>query len=130
MEDPSINPGNFRVLVKVLSRHDEVVRQRLEEGPQNATFLGHNIQNETLAVMAGMVMEKIQVKVSEAQYYTITADETKTVSNKEQLSIVLHYVCHGYINEHFIGYIHAMPHTFPSIFSKQFQKCSLIQRTV
>ena len=52
-------------------------------------------------------MEKIQAEVSEAQYYIITADESKDISKKEQLSIILQYVHHGIIHERFVGYTHA-----------------------
>ena len=52
-------------------------------------------------------MEKIQAEVSEAQYYTIIADESKDISKKEQLSIILQYVHHGIIHERFVGYTHA-----------------------
>lgn len=107
MDDSSKNAGNFKAIVKLLSKHDETVRKRLEEGPRNATFLGHAIQNELLAVMARMVMEKIQAEIHEAKYYTIIADETKDISKKEQLSIVLRYVHQGRIHERFVGYIHA-----------------------
>ena len=107
MDDPSINPGNFKVLVSLLSKHDDVVRKRLTEGPRNATFLGHALQNELLAVMAGKVMEKIQAEVCEAHYYTIMADETRDISKKEQLSVLVRYVHNGLIHERFIGYIHA-----------------------
>ena len=92
MEDSSKNPGNFRVLVKLLSKHDEIVKKRQEEGPQNATFLGHDIQNELAAVLGRKVIDEIQVEVSEAQYYTIIADESKDISKKEQLSIILWYI--------------------------------------
>ena len=58
MDDPSKNPGNFKVLVN-LSKYDDVVRKQLVDGPRNATFLGHAIQNELIEVMAGKVNEKI-----------------------------------------------------------------------
>jgi len=58
MDDASVNPGNFKVLVSLLSKLDNVVRKRLTEGPWSTTFLGHALQNELLAVMAGNVMEK------------------------------------------------------------------------
>ena len=32
MKDSTKNPGNFRALVRLLSRHDEVVKQCLAEG--------------------------------------------------------------------------------------------------
>ena len=52
MDDSLKKNGNFRVLVKLLSKCGEIVKKRLE-GPQNATFLGHDIQNELVAVVKG-----------------------------------------------------------------------------
>ena len=60
MDDPNKNPGNFRVLVNLVSKHDDVVRKRLVDGPRNATFLGHAIQNELIDVMAGKVIERFK----------------------------------------------------------------------
>ena len=107
MDDPNKNPGNFRVLVNLVSKHDDVVRKRLVDGPRNATFLGHAIQNELIDVMAGKVIEKIQEELSQAVYYTLIADETKDISKKEQLSIVLRYVHCGIVHERFVEYVHA-----------------------
>ena len=39
--------------------------------------------------MAGKVIKKIEEELSQAVYYTLIADETKDISKKEQLSIVL-----------------------------------------
>lgn len=67
MDDPSKNPGNFfKVLVKLVSRHDEIVQKRLTDGPRNATFLGYAIQNELIEVMSVKVMEKIQDELNQA----------------------------------------------------------------
>lgn len=43
VDDQSKNPGNFRTLVNLVSKHDDVVKKRLVDGPRNATFLGHAI---------------------------------------------------------------------------------------
>ena len=51
MDDSSKSPGNFRVLVKLLSKHDEIVKKNQEEGRQNDTFLGHDFQNELMKAM-------------------------------------------------------------------------------
>ena len=107
MDDASKNPGNFKVLVNLLSKHDDVVRKRLVDGPRNATFLGHAIQNELIEVMAGKVIKKIQNELNQASYYTIIADETKDISKKEQLSIIVRYVYSGLVHERFIKYVHA-----------------------
>ena len=52
LEDLSINVGNFRSLMVLQSRHDDVMKQRLKEGPRNASWLSHEIQNELLSSMA------------------------------------------------------------------------------
>ena len=55
LEDGSVNIGNFRSLIVLQSRHDEAVRKRLREGPRNASWLGHDMQNELLSAMAQWV---------------------------------------------------------------------------
>ena len=105
--DLSVNVGNFRSLVRLLSRHIAVVRDRLESGPKNASWLGHDIQNELVSVMAKWVLSKIIAEVKNARYYTIIADETKDVSKSEQLTIVLRYVYGGSVYEHFLGFVEA-----------------------
>ena len=76
LEDLSVNVGNFRSLMILQSRHDNVVKQRLSEGPRNASWLSHEIQNELLSTMAQWVSSKISAEVKEADYFTIIADET------------------------------------------------------
>ena len=106
-QDPSTNPGNFRSLVTLLSRHSDVVRKQLHERPRNASWLGNHIQNELVQIMAEMVLSNITAEVKEACYFTIIADETKDISKREQLSIVLRYVYKGIVHERFVGYVHA-----------------------
>ena len=107
LEDLCINVGNFRSLIVLQSRHDDVVKQRLKEGPRNASWLSHEIQNELLSTMAEWVLLKITAEVKEAGYFTIITDETKDISKCEQLSICLRYVYEGIIHECFFGFVHA-----------------------
>ena len=85
LEDGSVNVGNFRSLMVLQSRHDDAVRKRLREGPRNASWLGHDMQNELISAMAQWVLCKIIAEVKSARYFTIIADETKDVSKSEQL---------------------------------------------
>ena len=103
----SVNPGNFRSLVSLMSRHNDVVRKRLDEGPHNASWLGHHIQDELIQIMADTVLSSITAELHEASFYTIIADETKDISKHEQLSIVLRYVYDGIVRERFLGFVHA-----------------------
>lgn len=107
LNDPSTNIGNFRSLVVLQSRHNAVVKQRLEESPQNATWIGHNMQNLMISLLSDCVLAKIKAEVKEACYFTIIADEAKDCSKLEQMSIVLQYVSAGVIHERFVGYIPA-----------------------
>lgn len=77
------------------------------EGPRNASYLGHVIQNELLEVMAGEVKKTIENELHEATYYTLIVDELKDISKKEQLAVILRYVYQGVIRERFIAYVHA-----------------------
>lgn len=107
LQKPSMNPGNFRSLVKFLSKHNDVVSKCLEEGPHNVTWSGDHIQNELVQVMAEAVLSNITAEVKEAGYFTIIADETKDISKSEQLSIVLRYVYSGIVHKRFVGNVHA-----------------------
>ena len=90
-----------------MSRHNDVVRKRLDEGPRNASWLGHHIQDELIQIMADTVLSSITAELQEASFYTIIADETKDISKREQLSIVLKYVYDGIVHERFLGFVHA-----------------------
>ena len=103
-DDTSTNVGNFRSLVVLLSRSNEVVKNRLTSGPRNATWLGHHIQNSLISLLASSVQEMIKSELRSAQYFTLIADETKDVSKTEQLSVVLRYVYQCKTYERFISY--------------------------
>ena len=89
--EESLNPGNFRSLLTFISNHDQIVRKRIKEGPQNSKYTSPEIQNELLGVMGDMVLQTISNEVQKAGIYSLLADETKDISQKEQLSIVLRY---------------------------------------
>ena len=71
LDDMSINVGNFRSLVILRSRHDELFKKKLATGPRNASWLGHDMQNELLSTMAQFVSAKITAEVKESKYYTL-----------------------------------------------------------
>ena len=104
MEDMSVNVGNFRALMILMSRSIDIVRQRMTSGPKNATWLGHDIQNAVISLMAETLRERIKEEVRTARYFTIIADETRDVSKTEQLSFVLRYILHGNTYERFISF--------------------------
>ena len=103
-ENDTVNIGNFRALMVLLSRNNETVKNRLTSGPKNASWLGHDIQNSIISLLADSVKAMIMNEVHSAQYYTLIADETKDVSKTEQLSLVLRYVYNCKTCERFVTY--------------------------
>ena len=91
-EEPShVNKGNFLVILDLLARHDPIVARRLHEGPQNAKYTHHSIQDNIIRVAALLIREQIAVETS-GNYYAIIADESRDTGHKEQMSLVLRYV--------------------------------------
>lgn len=103
--EESLNRGNFIELINLLAKNDPIVKNRIESGPRNSKYLHSSIQNELIFLMAKMVLRKITQEVNEAQVYALLADETKDITKKEQLSIVIRYVLKGEVKERFLGFI-------------------------
>ena len=94
----------FRALLTFIGNHDQIVGKGIKEGPQNSKYTSPGIQNELLGVKGNMVLHTISNEVQKAGIYSLLADDTKDISRKEQLSIVLRYVYNGSIYELFFGY--------------------------
>lgn len=102
--DESVNPGNLKATMFLLSRHVPVVAQRLSEFKSSATWLCAAFQNEIIHFLASEVRSMIEKELHEAKYFTVLVDETKDISKREQLSIAFRYVCNGKTIERFSGY--------------------------
>ena len=102
-EQESVNKGNILELLQVVARHDHVVKARLTEGPKNAVYTSHNIQNELLHMAANAVRKIICQGVIHAGFFSILADETRDLGKDEQMSFVVRYVgSDGSVHEHFL----------------------------
>lgn len=100
----SLNPGNFRSLMTLLSLHSPEVSRRLQECRSSATWLAPSFQNEIIQFLASKVLSLIKQELHEAKYFTLLADECKDVSKREQLSIAFRYVYKSKTFERFAGY--------------------------
>lgn len=101
----SSNRGNFLELMTFASKHDSVVRDRLFDGPRNAMYTSHSIQNELIHIVAEKTRGIICDGVKNAGPFSIMADETKDYSKQEQLCLVVRYV--GNVKQHFLSYVQA-----------------------
>lgn len=103
----SENRGNFLTVLELISTHDEIVRARMQQGPNNAKYTHHSVQNALLKIMSDMILDEIKKEIQEANFFGLICDETKDLSKKEQISVVLRYFFDGAIHEEFIGFTYA-----------------------
>ncbi|KAK4586177.1 hypothetical protein RGQ29_023396 [Quercus rubra] len=96
------NNGNFLSLI------EEHV-QRIQHGAIHNHYLGHNIQNELIQLLANEIKGKIIKKIKEAKYFSIILDCTPNVSHQEQMTLVLRCVNISTspikIDEHFVEFL-------------------------
>lgn len=73
-------------------------------GQRNATYLGHETQNEILDCLAEMVRTSITTEVAQSEAFSILVDETKDMSKKEEMSFVIRYYYNGSVRESFLAF--------------------------
>ncbi|XP_076315924.1 52 kDa repressor of the inhibitor of the protein kinase-like [Tachypleus tridentatus] len=92
-----------KYLLDMISRYDEIVKKKLS-GPGNAKYTHHDIQNELLDIITGMIRKDTSKEVMETEHFALMVDETKDVSKQEQLSIVVRYLHQQSLHEKFLGF--------------------------
>ena len=112
----SSNRGNFLEILQVVAKHDKIVEDRIMCGPRNATYTSAGIQNSILKILGDIVRNVVCNGVKEAEMFSLLVDETKDLSKKEQMAIVLRYVdSKGMLHEHFLTYVEAASVTAKSL---------------
>jgi hypothetical protein len=96
--------GNFLQILNLLAKHDAIIAKKMLHGPQNARYTSKDIQNELIAVMADLVRDQIVDEVKESGYFSICVDESKDISKKEQIALVLRYYFDCSIKESFLEF--------------------------
>ena len=51
------------------------MRDHLASAPRNATYTSPDVQNQVINILGAHVREKILLRVKQAQFYTVIADE-------------------------------------------------------
>lgn len=86
------NNGNFLKILEFLSEFDNIIKEHLEMHSINkgkVNYLGKNIQNEIIFLLAQKVRSYIVSKIKESKYYSIILDCTPDTSRIEQMSLVI-----------------------------------------
>ena len=92
IEEPTTNEGNFRALVRFRIKDNKELQELFVNAPKHAQYLSHQIQNEIISICNDLILSNLVKKFTQAEYFSVLADETTDISCKEQLSICIRYV--------------------------------------
>lgn len=93
INEPECNDGNFRQLLRFrIDAGDEFLKSHLTSCAKNATYLSWKIQNEILSACNNLILQNLVCAVNKAKGFSVLADETSDIFNKEQLTICVRYV--------------------------------------
>ncbi|CAB3987849.1 zinc finger MYM-type 1-like [Paramuricea clavata] len=87
--------SNFYQVVQLVSRHCSLLKYWLNEKrmhPYHVTYMSRCSQNEFIKLIGDAVRDRVVKKLEEAPAFSVMADTTPDVSNKDQMSIVVRYV--------------------------------------
>ncbi|CAH9140347.1 unnamed protein product [Cuscuta epithymum] len=105
--EDSLNPGNFLVTMEFLRDHNlEIASVVMDNAPGNCKLLAPSIQKDLTHACAIETLNVIIQDVGDS-LYSVLVDESRDVSTKEQMSVVIRYVDDtGHVKERFIGVEH------------------------
>ncbi|XP_035840160.1 zinc finger MYM-type protein 1-like [Helianthus annuus] len=107
--ESSIYKGHFLEFLKLLGELNESIgKVILGNAPGNNQMTSPKIQKDICNCFAQEVLKQIFEELAD-DVFSILVDESRDISKKEQMAVVLRYVDkHGVIKERFIGLVHVM----------------------
>lgn len=99
----SMNRGNFLEIMELISEKDPITNVRLSS--KSAKYTSPTIQNEIIGIMAETVLSEITDELYQSTWFSIMVDESKDISGKEQLSVVVRYLFDHNLHEEFLGFV-------------------------
>ncbi|KAM6547091.1 hypothetical protein CsatB_027827 [Cannabis sativa] len=114
--EDSSNQGNFLAILKFLSDHDDDIKANsLSNAPENLKLTSPDIQKDIVRAAAFETLDVIIKGIGDSMF-SILVDESRDVSIKEQMAVVLRYVDKdGHVIERFVGIEHVANTTAVSL---------------
>lgn len=113
--EDSNNHGNFLELLHWLCDHNaEIKVVALTNAPENSKLTSPRVQKDIVSAIAFECLHVI-IKDARDSFLSILVDESRDISMKEQMVVVICYVKNGCVLEHFIGVIHVSSNTAASL---------------
>nr|GEY97443.1 zinc finger MYM-type protein 1-like [Tanacetum cinerariifolium] len=113
----------FWGLIEMLEVFDPFIKEhvrRITSEEIHVHYLGHNIQNELIQLLAGEIRSTIIKRIKQAKYFSLILDCTPDTSHQEQMSLILRYVnisstCVS-VEESFLGFLNVDDTTSQELF--------------
>lgn len=96
------NNGKFLGIIEMFAKFDPVISEhvrRIKDNETHVHYLGHNIQNSLISMMAHEVKIKIIKLITNATYFSVIMDTTPDINHCEQVSIIIRIVQIDFENE-------------------------------
>ncbi|XP_010667184.1 uncharacterized protein LOC104884256 [Beta vulgaris subsp. vulgaris] len=96
----SKNQGNFLEMLKLIASYNKDVQDVvLANAPQNAKYIAPSIQKQILHVFAKKVQNEIRKEIGDSKF-CIIIDESRDVSKREEMAIVIRFVNKYVLSNH------------------------------
>ncbi|XP_050065711.1 zinc finger MYM-type protein 1-like [Aphis gossypii] len=110
------NNGKFLGLIEMSAKFDPVILEhvnRIKNKETHVHYLGYEIQDELIKMMAAEVKQRIIDSIKTAKYFSIIMNTTPDISHNEQLTILIRIInmdnknttSAPVINEYFLDFI-------------------------